>query len=60
MPLVLATIYSEVVPALLPGHALEPEALVTLRPRAGLPMRPIRRRRPPTEVGGQPEAGWAP
>jgi cytochrome P450 len=44
MPLVLATLYSKVIPARLPGHGLEPEALVTLRPRHGLPMRPVRRR----------------
>ena len=60
MPLVLATVYSNVVPALMPGHLLEPEALVTLRPRAGLPMRPVRRRRPSIEVGGDPQAGSAP
>lgn len=60
MPLVLATMYSDVVPALLPGHSLEPEALVTLRPRHGLPMRPIRRWRSATKVHGQPHAERAP
>jgi cytochrome P450/predicted ester cyclase len=38
MPTVLATIYSEFALKLLPNHVPEPEALVTLRPRYGLPM----------------------
>jgi cytochrome P450 len=38
MPLVLATVLSRFVLTLKPGHAIEPEALVTLRPRSGLPM----------------------
>jgi steroid delta-isomerase-like uncharacterized protein len=55
MPLVLATIYAQVVPTLRPGHSLEPEALVTLRPRDGLPMRPVRRLRSITTAPGRPE-----
>jgi steroid delta-isomerase-like uncharacterized protein len=38
MPLVLATVCAQFAPALVPGHVVEPEALVTLRPRGGLPM----------------------
>jgi cytochrome P450/predicted ester cyclase len=38
MPVVLATLYSQFSLASLPGHILEAEALVTLRPRNGLPM----------------------
>jgi steroid delta-isomerase-like uncharacterized protein len=58
MPLVLATVYAQVVPMLRPGHSLEPEALVTLRPRDGLPMRPVRqRRRSMTAAPGRPEGG---
>jgi len=38
MPLVLATVYSQFALTSLPGYALEQEALVTLRPRSGLPM----------------------
>jgi enediyne biosynthesis protein E7 len=36
--LVLATLWQHVRPRLVPGHPVEPEALVTLRPRDGMPM----------------------
>lgn len=36
--LVLATILQRFRPALAPGHAVEPEPLITLRPRYGVPM----------------------
>jgi steroid delta-isomerase-like uncharacterized protein len=38
MPLVLATVLRRFALTLTAGHAIEPEALVTLRPRNGLPM----------------------
>ncbi|HFE45653.1 MAG TPA: cytochrome P450 [Nannocystis exedens] len=38
MKLVLATLLQRFRPALAPGHAIEPEPLITLRPRRGLPM----------------------
>lgn len=37
--LALAALAQHVTPRLLPGHRVEPEAMVTLRPRGGLPMR---------------------
>ncbi len=36
--LILATVLQRFRPALAPGHAIEPEPLITLRPRWGLPM----------------------
>jgi cytochrome P450 len=38
-PLILAAIYQQFNLALLPGHRVEPDPLVTIRPRHGLPMK---------------------
>jgi len=54
MPLVLASVCSAFVASSLPGHTVEPEALVTLRPRNGLPMR-LTPRRPPAAPSGNEE-----
>jgi cytochrome P450 len=52
--LVLATIAQQWDLQLLPGHRVEPEAVITLRPRNGLPMTVHRRPRPHT--GERPAA----
>jgi len=36
--LILATVLQRFQPALVPGHRVEPEPLITLRPRGGMPM----------------------
>ena len=41
--LTLASLAQHFTPRLLPGHRLVPEAMITLRPKGGLPMRLVAR-----------------